>query len=49
MSIEDWHEVVQDREKWRDIVVTAKILREYKSQKKKINAEVINNRNTVPV
>jgi len=28
MGIEDWHEVVQDREKWQDIVVTAKTLRE---------------------
>jgi len=28
MGIEDWHEVAQDKEKWRDIVVTAKTLRE---------------------
>jgi len=27
MGIEDWHKVVQDREKWRDKVVMAKTLR----------------------
>jgi len=28
MGIEDWRVIAQDREKWRDIVVTAKTLRE---------------------
>jgi len=28
MGIEDWREIVQDKEKWRNIVVMAKTLRE---------------------
>ena len=27
--LEEWKEVVKDREKWRDIVMAAKTLREY--------------------
>jgi len=29
LGVQEWREVVQDREKWRDIVMAAKTLREY--------------------
>lgn len=29
LGILEWREVVQDREKWRDIVIATKTLREY--------------------
>ncbi|KAL4082680.1 hypothetical protein QTP88_029740 [Uroleucon formosanum] len=29
LRVQEWREVVQDREKWRDIVMAAKTLREY--------------------
>ena len=34
MGIEDWRDIVQDREKWRDIEVTARTLREKYGQNK---------------
>jgi len=29
LGVQEWREVVQDHEKWREIVMAAKILREY--------------------
>jgi hypothetical protein len=29
LGVQEWREVVQDREKWRDIVMAAKTLKEY--------------------
>jgi len=29
LGVQEWRKVVQDREKWRDIVMVAKNLREY--------------------
>lgn len=29
LGIQEWEEVVQDRDKWRDILMAAKTLREY--------------------
>jgi hypothetical protein len=29
LGVQEWREVVQDREKWRDIVMAAKTLRDY--------------------
>jgi hypothetical protein len=29
LGVQEWREVVQDREKWRDIVMAVKTFREY--------------------
>jgi len=39
MGIEDWHTLIQYRKKWRDIVVTARTLRD--GQKKNFYFEYI--------
>lgn len=41
MNIKYWYEIVQDREKWRDVEVTAKTFREQYGQKKKEEEEEI--------
>jgi hypothetical protein len=35
LGVKDWRGIIQDRDRWRIIVVTAKTLREYIGQKKK--------------